>query len=133
MPVDAERDQVAGAHRGACGDELLLGDVPDAAVAAAHGMAVQLDGSGVERLLTEDRLEEAGLARAVRSEHGDELAGVHVEVESAPQGPLAEAERGGAQTEDDLAPLRCGHPLERLAHFESAAPTASRLAFIQPT
>ena len=114
VTVHAESDQVAGAHRRAGRDELLLRDVADPAVAATHRMPVEFDRAGVESLLAEDGLQQARLAGPVGAEHRDELAGVHVEVEPAPERAVAEAEVGVAQAEHDRTLRRVGDPVERL-------------------
>ena len=51
----------------------------------------------VERLQPEEHAQQRGLAGAVGAEHGEELAGLDVEVEALPQRALAEAQCGAAQ------------------------------------
>jgi hypothetical protein len=92
VAVDAERHEVATAQCDAGRRDLLLRDVADAAIAATHRPAGQLDGAGVEQLLAEDGAQQARLARPVRAEHRDELAGRDAEVEPGPQRALAERE-----------------------------------------
>ena len=58
---------------------------------------------GGQRLQAEDRPQQAGLARPVRAEHGEELAALDDEVQLRPQHPVAEGERGVAQFEDASA------------------------------
>jgi len=86
MSVDSERDQVAPAKRGVAGQRALLRDVADPAVAGPFdGLAESTDRAAAQPLEAEDRTQQCGLARAARTEHGDELTGCDGEVESGPQ------------------------------------------------
>ena len=136
VPVDPEGHQVAPAQRGAGGDQPLLRDVADPAITAGDRTTEQLDPAAGQRLQPEDGLEQGGLARAVGAEHGQELAGTHVEVEVGPQRPCAERESGAGQA-DDAVPLTGdgegdSNGVVRAHAPPRAAATASRFACCQP-
>src|SRR5690606_16131758 len=115
MPVDTHGHEVPPAHADAARCDPLLRHVAERAIAPAGRMPGDLDGSGVERLLAEDRAQQARLARTVRAEHGDELAGMHRQVQIAPQRSVAERERRATDRED-------------VAHRRTAAVIASTFA-----
>jgi hypothetical protein len=92
VTVDAEGHEIATPQRDARRRDLLLRDVPDAAVTPPHRPPAELDRAGVETLLAEDGAQQTRLAGPVRAEHRNELAGRNVEVEVAPQGAVAERE-----------------------------------------
>src|SRR6185437_2640365 len=139
VPVDTEAHEVAGAQRCSVIGEALLRDVADAAVAAVHRFAEEIDGTGQQPLLAEDDLQQAGLARSVRAEYGDELAGVHIEVEPRPERAVAEAQRGVVHAEHGLEGCRDRHLVNSLSNlcaahdpaFCSAVPTSSSVPLIQ--
>ena len=53
--------------------------------------------------LPEQHLEQRGLTGAVGSEHCDELAGAHGQVEMIPQHAVAECQAGAGQFGDDVS------------------------------
>lgn len=117
VPVDAEGDEVAAAHRGVAGQRAGLRQVPDVTVALAavaagsHGFAERGDRARAERLEPEDGAEQRRLARAARPEDGDQLARRDGEVEALPQGAVAAAECGTPDLQHRRgrrAPLRRG-------------------------
>ena len=74
MTVHAEPDEVAAAQRGALVGQTLLGHVADPPIPVLDGVAEQGRSAGAQRMLPQNRLQQARLARAVRPEHRDELA-----------------------------------------------------------
>src|SRR5690606_6121138 len=92
LPVDAESYEIAATDAQRRILPALLGDVADATIAAAYRLTVEQDLAVRERMLPEDRLQEARLTGAVGAEHGHELAGSHIELEPRPQGACAEGQ-----------------------------------------
>jgi hypothetical protein len=97
VTVDPERDQIAASEGDAVIWAPLLGDVADSPVAVTDRLPEEGRRTPGQAVFSEDRLEEAGLARAIRAEHGDELARAHVEIEIAPQHAASQGEGGRVQ------------------------------------
>lgn len=135
---DALRDHVAGAQRGARVHQPLLRDVADPPVAATDRTAEERHRPARQALLAEDGAEQRGLAGAVRSEDGDELAGLDVEVEPVPEPTAAVGEPGVPEREHGGAATALGSGgsvriLEGRRHCFSAAVTASMFACCHET
>ena len=81
----AEGDEVTGPHARVGRERALLRDVPDAGVAAVHGLAGHADAAAGQGLESQDAAEERRLPGSRRTEDRDELAGPHREVESRPE------------------------------------------------
>ena len=121
MAVDAEGDEVAGAQGGLGRQGTLLRDVSDPAVAGPAHLLTERGHTALAQLLeAEDRPQQGGLARAARPEHGDQLAGLHLEVEPRPQFAA-------------VAPQRRAADLERRRHSVSASAIAATFACIHET
>ena len=87
VPVDAEADKVAPANGQGAVEGLLLGHVAELVVAQPRRGAVDTHGAGRQGDEAEQHLEERGLADAVGTEHGEELAFDDAQIELRPQGP----------------------------------------------
>jgi hypothetical protein len=79
-----QRHQVPRPHGLADGGGVVLRHVPDAVVAAAGRLAEHLDAAGRWIVQAEDHLQQRGLARTVRPEHGDHRAGLDLERAGGP-------------------------------------------------
>ena len=86
--------------------------------------------AAVELLLAEHRPQQARLAGAVATQHGDELAGADVEVEAAPESSGAKAERPAADAEHRGG---VGKTVVERHDAVSASATASMFARIHET
>ena len=64
------------------------------------GLPATVTVPALQRQLTQEHLEQRGLAGPVRPEHRDELACTHREVEVVPQHPVAEREAATLQVDD---------------------------------
>ena len=91
MPVDSKANQVAGPQRSVTVDTPLLGHVADIRVAAVCRVAVDFNGSLIQPVLAEQCFQQRSFARAVGSEHGNELTGLNINGQVVPQHPFAEA------------------------------------------
>lgn len=100
VAVESHAHEVAAAHRGVVVDAALLGDVADVRVSASGAVAVDAGRTGIQLILSEEDLEQGGLAAAVGAEDGDELAGLDVDVEVVPQHPVPETQLCVAELED---------------------------------
>ena len=92
MAVEPEADEVARAQREVAVEGALLRHVADALPAFARRPAVHLHASGRRLEQAEQDADQRRLARAVRAEHGEELAGLQLEAEVFPEHALAEAQ-----------------------------------------
>ncbi len=97
VSVDAETDQVASAQRQTLVEGLLLRHVSDVGVARPRRGSGDADGSARRGQLSEQDLEQRRLSGAVGTQHGDELALLHGEVQVGPQRALTERQAGVAQ------------------------------------
>jgi hypothetical protein len=146
VPVDAEAHQLAGAQRGLCGERGLLRHVADLPAHLARRASQDRQCAGGQFPPAEQRAYEAGLARSVRPEDGDELTGAHLEFEVPPHGARTVGKgratqcdhRGGAVVGTAfpgpgvaLTGVRYGGH-GRPAHLSSALASASTLSVIQP-
>jgi hypothetical protein len=85
IAVEPEANEIASAQRQVAVEDALLWDVPDA-------VAVEHDAPARRLELSEQDPQERGLPRAVRPEHGEELASAELEAQVVPQLTRAEAE-----------------------------------------
>jgi len=87
VAVEAERDEVAGAHRCPPVEQLLLRHVPDPGSGLPRRRPEHVGGAGSQAERAENHAEEAALPGAVGPEHGDQLAAPDREIETRPQRP----------------------------------------------
>ena len=99
VPVEAEADEVAPAQRQVRVERLLLRDVADVRAAPPRLPPGHPHLAARQRLQAEQHTHQGGLARPVGPEHRDELAGRDVEIQAAPQRPLAERQPGATQAD----------------------------------
>ena len=99
VPVQAEPDEVAPAQRQVRVQRLLLRDVADVRAAPPRFPAGDPHLARGQRLEPEQHAHQRGLARPVGAEDRDELAGLDVEVEAAPERPLPERQPGAAEAD----------------------------------
>ncbi|CAM5560958.1 hypothetical protein SALBM311S_01302 [Streptomyces alboniger] len=146
VPVDPEAHQVAGAQHRLRGERGLLRYVADVPARLARRAPQDGQRAGGQLQPAQQGLHEAGLARPVRPEDGDELARLYVEFEVLPDGARAVGQRGAAQSDHRgdagvgtarpgpgvaLAGLWYGGHV-RPPHLSRASASASTLAVIQP-
>ncbi len=96
VSVETHPHQVPGLEHGALVDRDPLRHVADSRTAAPYRLAADPRLAVGQLLLAEQHLEQARLPGPVRAQNRDELAGSDVEVQSLPQHPVAEGERGAA-------------------------------------
>jgi hypothetical protein len=111
VPVEAESDEVAAAQRKPVVDRAVLGHVTDSPTALLDRFPADRHVARGEWQLAEQHLQQGGLTGAVGSEHGDELTGMHGEVEVVPQHAFAERQTGAGQFGDDVSTHRIDHLL----------------------
>ena len=99
VPVQSEPDEVAPAQRQIRVQRLLLRDVADVRAAPPRFPAGDPHLARGQRLEPEQHAHQRGLARPVGAEDRDELAGLDVEVEAAPERPLPERQPGAAEAD----------------------------------
>ena len=135
VPVDPQRDHVAGAQRHVRVDGQLLRHVPDQPPAAAPrpGAAVQQDPAGRRGLQAEDDLQQGRLARAVGSDEPGELAGPDGEGDVAQDLPAAEPDADPLESQEVLPglPRVTRHCLTRRCHYRCSVETLAVTALFR--
>src|SRR6266851_3534899 len=76
---EPEQHQVVPAHRQILGQTTTLRYITDSRIAATRWTTQHADAAAVNRQLTEQDAQQAGLAGAVRTNQSDELTGVNFE------------------------------------------------------
>ena len=100
MSVEAEPDEVAASQRNVAIEGALLGHGADLAAGGGGGTAADRDGARRRREQPQEDADERGLAGAVRSQHGHELARMQVEAEIVPEQPRPEPQAERAHLDD---------------------------------
>src|SRR3954447_1347878 len=127
VAVVAQPDEVLATHRQPALHRAVLRDVSDAFAACAYRLLRHRDIARGQCELAEQHLEQRGLTGPVGSEHGDELAGAHGQVEVVPQHAVAESQPGAGQFGNDVSSHRhttyrfaCGALSSWLAKWSTA-------------
>lgn len=102
VAVESEAHQVAGAQQRVCGLERLLGHISDVPAATAWGVPEDGERALAELLPAEQHPQQAGLARSVRSHHGEELPRAYIEIEPSPQNAAAVRQCRATQADHGL-------------------------------